>query len=173
MTWFFSNIMQVLPCSGVRLGRGLAMAVLGFVVETVLRFGEAWCASRMHVREARPQRGVPVETTRPPSFPAARSLLRLRRPWPRRPRPAAQGLVYLHGRKVLHRDIKSQNILLGPGRVPKLADFGVAKRLTSAAPVALTVVTAPPRRPGPPCPRKVRRAHAIDAERSAAPLAAE
>ena len=53
MTWFFSNIMQVLPCSGVRLGRGLAMAGLGFVVETVLRFGEAGCASRMCARLGR------------------------------------------------------------------------------------------------------------------------
>ena len=39
---------------------------------------------------------------------------------------SAQGLSDLHERKILHRDLKSLNILLRNGRA-KLADFGLAK----------------------------------------------
>ncbi|OGT07786.1 MAG: hypothetical protein A2X78_02935 [Gammaproteobacteria bacterium GWE2_37_16] len=38
----------------------------------------------------------------------------------------AQGLNYLHTRHVVHRDIKSLNILIFPGLVPKIIDFGFA-----------------------------------------------
>jgi serine/threonine protein kinase len=50
-------------------------------------------------------------------------------PWPTRYQIAAdsaQGLSDLHERKILHRDLKSLNILLRNGRA-KLADFGLAK----------------------------------------------
>uniref|UniRef100_A0A7N0UEI6 non-specific serine/threonine protein kinase n=1 Tax=Kalanchoe fedtschenkoi TaxID=63787 RepID=A0A7N0UEI6_KALFE len=43
---------------------------------------------------------------------------------------SARGLDYLHhgcGGPVVHRDIKSSNILLGPDLKPKIADFGLAK----------------------------------------------
>lgn len=44
-------------------------------------------------------------------------------------RQAAEGVVYLHGRGVVHNDIKPSNILLvqeGPRVVAKVADLGLA-----------------------------------------------
>lgn len=38
------------------------------------------------------------------------------------------GLEYLHSRKVLHRDLKADNILLDPSGVCKISDFGISKR---------------------------------------------
>jgi serine/threonine protein kinase len=36
-------------------------------------------------------------------------------------------LKHIHDRKILHRDLKSQNIFLTLSRVVKLGDFGIAK----------------------------------------------
>jgi serine/threonine protein kinase len=43
-----------------------------------------------------------------------------------------KGLRYLHSEGVLHRDLKSHNILITEGYIAKLADFGLAKLLDSS-----------------------------------------
>src|ERR1700680_1289970 len=52
--------------------------------------------------------------------------------------PLLRALVFAHGRGVYHRDIKPSNILLDPLGAPKLADFGIAKLITSVR-LGLTV----------------------------------
>jgi serine/threonine-protein kinase len=41
----------------------------------------------------------------------------------------AEGLAAVHAAGVMHGDVKPSNILIGPGGVAKLTDFGVARRL--------------------------------------------
>ena len=42
----------------------------------------------------------------------------------------ARALSFLHGRNYVHRDVKPDNVLLHPDGVAKLADLGLAKRLS-------------------------------------------
>ncbi|XP_037429497.1 disease resistance protein RGA5-like isoform X2 [Triticum dicoccoides] len=45
-----------------------------------------------------------------------------------------RGLAFLHGQNIMHRDIKGANVLIDGNGVVKLADFGTAKHLSTAAP---------------------------------------
>ena len=52
------------------------------------------------------------------------------------------GLDYVHSRKVAHRDLKPQNILLcGPQLVPKISDFGISKVIQTIITNSATVGT--------------------------------
>ncbi|XP_024197441.1 serine/threonine-protein kinase STY13 isoform X2 [Rosa chinensis] len=39
----------------------------------------------------------------------------------------ARGLSYLHSKNIVHRDVKTENLLLDKNRMVKIADFGVAR----------------------------------------------
>jgi serine/threonine protein kinase len=54
-----------------------------------------------------------------------------------------RGLVYLHNRKIVHRDIKARNILLTKEGVVKLADFGLAKDLEGSVSQSTNAVGSP------------------------------
>jgi serine/threonine protein kinase len=57
----------------------------------------------------------------------------------------ASALQALHSRGVLHGDVKPANLLLFPGNVVKLADFGLARKLTDPPrPVQGTPYYLPP-----------------------------
>lgn len=52
-------------------------------------------------------------------------------------------IKHVHDRKILHRDLKSQNIFLTKTKWVKLGDFGIAKVLQHTQAVAKTVVGTP------------------------------
>ncbi|KAL1540000.1 serine/threonine-protein kinase STY13-like [Salvia divinorum] len=52
----------------------------------------------------------------------------------------ARGLSYLHAQRIVHRDVKVENMLIGPQRKLKIAGFGVA-RLEAKDPSEMTVRT--------------------------------
>jgi serine/threonine-protein kinase len=55
----------------------------------------------------------------------------------------ADALAHAHGKGIIHRDLKSSNVIIGPdGRVMVL-DFGLSKRLPDAEAAPETTVTAP------------------------------
>ena len=47
-----------------------------------------------------------------------------------------EGLQYLHSHRIIHRDIKGGNILIDNNGIPKLADFGAAKKLADISDTA-------------------------------------
>ena len=58
-------------------------------------------------------------------------------------RGIASGMAYLHDQTIIHRDLKSANILMGKEYTPKICDFGLArvKERVSAAGGGMTIAT--------------------------------
>lgn len=55
----------------------------------------------------------------------------------------ALALDHIHHLRVLHRDLKTQNIFLGRGGVVKLGDFGISRVLERTDDFATTVTGTP------------------------------
>ncbi|KAL7991846.1 hypothetical protein Chor_016102 [Crotalus horridus] len=55
----------------------------------------------------------------------------------------ASALYYLHSHRILHRDMKPQNILLGKGGVIKLCDFGFARAMSIQTMVLTSIKGTP------------------------------
>jgi NIMA (never in mitosis gene a)-related kinase len=53
------------------------------------------------------------------------------------------GLMAMHSKKILHRDIKTQNIFITKSNVLKIGDFGIAKELTNFDEKAVTSLGTP------------------------------
>lgn len=53
------------------------------------------------------------------------------------------GLKHIHDRKILHRDLKGQNVFLTKQGIVKIGDFGIAKVLKNTMQNAKTVVGTP------------------------------
>merc|ERR1719487_1931278 len=52
-------------------------------------------------------------------------------------------LRFVHSRKILHRDLKAQNVFVGTDGNVRLGDFGVSKLLESTSDLARTKVGTP------------------------------
>jgi len=52
-------------------------------------------------------------------------------------------MKHVHDRKILHRDLKCQNVFLTSGGIVKLGDFGIARILNTTHANAKTMVGTP------------------------------
>jgi serine/threonine protein kinase len=76
-------------------------------------------------------------------------------------RQLVAALHYLHSHRVIHRDMKPQNILIGARRTVKLCDFGFARAM-SASTLVLTSIKGTPLYMAPELVQEQPYTHAVD-----------
>ena len=52
----------------------------------------------------------------------------------------AMAVQYIHSQRILHRDIKSQNVFLTRASIAKLGDFGIARVMENTVDLAQTCI---------------------------------
>eukprot|EP01052_Picozoa_sp_SAG31_P027490 SAG31_NODE_2578_length_5440_cov_1.848717_4_plen_135_part_00 len=72
-----------------------------------------------------------------------------------------KALHYLHHNRIIHRDMKPQNVLVGAGGTVKLCDFGFA-RVMSAKTMVLTSIKGTPLYMAPELVQEKPYTHAVD-----------
>ena len=55
----------------------------------------------------------------------------------------ALGLRYIHKKKILHRDLKTENIFVTSTKLVKIGDFGISKILAHTLDLATTAIGTP------------------------------
>ena len=53
------------------------------------------------------------------------------------------GLHYIHKKKIIHRDLKTQNIFMTSTKLVKIGDFGISKQLSHTLDLATTAIGTP------------------------------
>jgi NIMA (never in mitosis gene a)-related kinase 1/4/5 len=53
------------------------------------------------------------------------------------------GVMAMHSKNILHRDIKTQNIFIAKNNILKIGDFGISKELETMTPMAMTSCGTP------------------------------
>ena len=76
-------------------------------------------------------------------------------------RQLVAALHYLHSHRVIHRDMKPQNILIGARRAVKLCDFGFARAMSSTT-LVLTSIKGTPLYMAPELVQEQPYTHAVD-----------
>ena len=53
------------------------------------------------------------------------------------------GVMAMHSKNILHRDIKTQNIFITQNDILKIGDFGISKQVETINPMAMTACGTP------------------------------